>query len=532
MPVDRGTKSGDMHLSIVDVGVVVLYAVLLLAVAYSATPGNAGDAADTLETPRKRQILPWWAIGTSLIAANISAEQIIGMSGSAYAFGLAIASYEWLAALALLLAGKFFLPVFLKNDIRTMPEFLKRRYGVRVQLVMAVMWLVLYVFVNLTAILWLGATAVHVVTGLTLTVSLILLGLFAGNYALYVGLKAASVTDAMQVLMLVLGGLVIVYIAFERIAGAGGLSGLASGLDILARRMPEHFHMVLKTDNPYYKYAPGLAMVAGGMWVVNMAYWGFNQYIVQRALAAQSLREAQKGVVLAAYLKLLIPVLVVLPGIAAVLLVKPDRPDEAYPLLMTLLPNGLMGFVFVALVAAIVSSMGSTLSSIAAIFSRDVLKNVDSTASERLEVISGRFVAIVALAMAMLAAIPLLGNVDQAFQYIQEFTGFLTPGVLTIFLLGICWKRATEAGALAAAAASVVASVIFWVFWPTLPFIDRVGYVFLITMAMGVTVSFFQPPLANPTLVIAGIDYSTGRLYNVASLLLAAILAIVYTIWW
>jgi solute:Na+ symporter, SSS family len=522
-----------MYLSILDIGVVVLYAVLLLVVAYYVSPEGAAESLDTLETSPRKRTLPWWAIGTSLIAANISAEQIIGMSGSAYAFGLAIASYEWMAAIAILIAGKYFLPVFLKNGIHTMPEFLQRRYGRSIQLVMAVFWLLLYIFVNLTAILWLGATAVHTITGLNLTVSLILLGLFAGNYALYVGLRAASATDAVQVLMLVLGGLVIVYIALEAISGGSGVSGFFAGMDILAKKMPEHFHMILKPDNPFYKYAPGLAMVAGGMWVINMCYWGFNQYIIQRALTAQSVREAQKGVVLAAFLKLLIPVLVVLPGIAAVMLVHPSRPDEAYPLLMTTLPHGLLGFVFVALVAAIIASMGSTLSSIAAIFSHDVLRNMDSKAGARLEIISGRFVAIVALLIAMAAAMPILGHVDQAFQYIQEFTGFITPGVLTIFLLGMFWDRATEGGALAAAIGSVLASVAFYVFLPHVAFVNRVGYVFLVCLALAGVVSLMQKPRpAIAHMDIAGVDYSTSTFYNVACFVILAILAAIYTIWW
>ena len=532
-------KTTDMYLSLLDIFVIVLYLVVIAAVAHYLSP-NEDESEDgvehkgSLDNTLRKRTLPWWVIGTSLIAANISAEQIIGMSGSAYAFGLAIASYEWMAALALLLVGKYVLPIFLQNGIRTMPEFLRRRFGKRIQVTMAILWLGLYVFVNLTAVLWLGATAVHTVTGLTMITSLILLGLFAGNYALYVGLKPASATDVVQVSMLVLGGLVIVYIAIERISGGSGIAGFAGGLDILAKRLPDHFHMILAPDNPYYKYAPGLAMVLGGMWVVNLCYWGFNQYVIQRTLTAESIHEAQKGVVFAAFLKLLIPVLVVLPGIAAVVLVNHiERPDEAYPMLMTLLPNGLLGFVFVALVAAIISSMGSTLSSIAAIFSRDVLKAVNEKAGDRLLTISGRFAAIAALLVAMVAAIPLLGHVDQAYQYIQEFTGFITPGVLTIFVVGLFWKRGTEAGAVAAAAVSLIGSVAFKLALPLVPFIDRIGYVFLICVGTAILVSFAQKPKPQSESVdIAGVDFSTGAVYNIGALTVLAILAAIYAVWW
>jgi solute:Na+ symporter, SSS family len=523
-----------MHLSLIDIFVIVLYAVLLAVVAHFLAPDSDGKGQDNIDQALKKRTLPWWAIGTSLIAANISAEQIIGMSGSAYAFGLAVAAYEWMAALALLIAGKFFLPIFLKNGIHTMPEFLRRRYGRNIQLTMAVLWLCLYIFVNLTAVLWLGATAVHTVTGLTLTASLILLGLFAGNFALYVGLRPASATDVVQVTMLVLGGLVIVYIALEKVSGGSGVGGFFDGLNILAKRLPDHFHMILKPDNPFYKYAPGLAMVAGGMWIINLSYWGFNQYIIQRALTAESIHEAQKGVVLAALLKLLIPVLVVLPGIAAVLLVDGlGRPDEAYPMLMTMLPNGLLGFVFIALVATIISSMGSALSSIAAIFSRDVLKVINPDAGDRLLSITGRFTAIGALVIAMAAAIPLLGSFDQAFQYIQEFTGFITPGVLTIFLLGLFWKRATEAGALAAVAGSVLVSLALKLFLPAIPFVNRMGYVFLACIGLAVVVSLARKSKTqSSTIDIAGIDYSTDPVFNIASLAVVAVLTAIYAIWW
>lgn len=523
-----------MHLSLLDILVILLYPTALLAVVFFIAPSHIGstDKYDTIETTPKTA-LPWWAVGTSLIAANISAEQIIGMSGSAYAFGLAVAAYEWLAALMLMVVGKYFLPVYIQQGIRTMPEFLRRRYGPRIQLCMAVLWLLLYIFVNLTAILWLGATAVHAVTGLSLTASLILLGLFAGNYALYVGLKTASVTDAVQVTLLILGGLIILYIALERISGISGPGGVITGLVRLQHELPGHFHMILSPENPYYKYAPGLGMIGAGMWVINLSYWGFNQYIVQRALDAGNLAEAQKGVMLAAGLKLLIPALVVLPGIAAVLLIGPhQQPDSAYPMLMAQMPSGLLGFTFVALVAAIVSSMGSALASIATLFSRDVLLALRPDSGERLLVVSGRFAAIAALLIAMAAAGPLLGHVDQAYQYIQEFTGFLTPGVATIFLLGFSWKFASETGALAAVGASLASSLTFRCLLPQEPFILRIGYVFMISMAVAVLVSRFFPARGPTPQPSADICYETSRAYTVAFLLLVGILIAIYAFWW
>jgi len=532
-----------MHLSTLDLVVVAVYAVFIVTLAQIVSREKAGHQKNSQDYFLASKSLPWWAIGTSLIAANISAEQIIGMSGSGYAIGLGIASYEWMAALTLLIVGKFFLPIFLKNNIYTMPEFLQRRYGKHIQLVMAIFWLVLYVFVNLTSILWLGATAVHTVSGLSLETSLIVLGLFAGNYALYGGLKAVALTDVVQVSMLVLGGLVIVYIALEKIGGGGGVVGLWHGFQIMQAKLPEHFHMILKPDNPYYKDLPGLSVILGGMWVANLSYWGFNQYIIQRALAAKSLREAQKGIVLAAFLKLLIPVLVVVPGIAAVILA-PNlaRPDQAYPTLMTLLPSGLLGLVFVALIAAIIASMGSKINSIATIFTIDVFKTMYKGTSERMLVIVGRLTAITALIIAMITAKPLLGSFDQAFQYIQDFSGFFTPGITVIFLLGLFWKRATEAGALTAGISSVVLSYIFFNKWPyipafdalgKIPFMNRMGYVFLMCLGLAIVVSLMQKPKPETsTIDVKQIEYSTSKSFNIASVAIIAILVALYATWW
>ncbi len=367
--------------------------------------------------------------------------------------------------------GKYFLPIFLANQIYTMPQFLEQRFGPTIRTVMAIFWLALYIFVNLTSILWLGSIAVTSVAGINQDLALLGLGSFALLYQLRGGLKAVALTDIVQVTLLVLGGLVISYLSLSKIGGEAGVLG---GFAELTRRVPDHFDMILSPDSPHYKQLPGLAVLIGGMWIANLSYWGFNQYIIQRALAAKDLQEAQRGVVFAGFLKLLMPVIIVLPGIAAVVL-EPGlaKPDEAYPAMMSLLPVGLLGLVFAALIAAIIASTASKINSIATIFTLDIYAKFkpampraandgDDSGQQAHLVRVGRIAATVAIILAMLTARPLLGSLDQAFQYIQEFSGFVTPGITVIFLLGLFWRGATEAGALTGAVASVVLSFVFW----------------------------------------------------------------------
>jgi solute:Na+ symporter, SSS family len=514
-----------------DIAIIVVYAISIFALAQWVSREKGSHQKDAQDYFLASRTLPWWAIGTSLIAANISAEQIIGMSGSGYAIGLAIASYEWMAAITLILVGKFFLPIFLKNGIYTMPEFLERRYSHSVRTVMAIFWIGVYVFVNLTAILWLGATAVHTITGMDVEIALIALGAFAGAYALYGGLKAVALTDIVQVSLLVLGGIVISWIALNKISGG---AGVVAGFHELTRRFPEKFHMILPANNPHYKDLPGLSVLLGGLWVMNVSYWGFNQYIIQRALAAKGIREAQKGIVLAAFLKLLMPVIIVLPGIAAAALA-PDlvRPDEAYPHLMAMLSPGILGLVFAALIAAIVASMGSKINSIATIFTMDVYRPLRPQSSEQHLVLIGRITAVAALVVAIVMAKPLLGSFDQAFQYIQEFTGFFTPGICVIFLLGMFWERCTVTGALVAAIASALLSLVLKLAMPELPFMDRVGLVFLACLAIAVVLSLLQAPRTSALRVeLKQVDYSTSTGFNVAALAVCAILIALYATWW
>jgi SSS family solute:Na+ symporter len=550
-----------MSLTTVDIVVIVLYAIGIFTLAQFVAREKKGHAKDTSDYFLASKNLPWWAIGASLIAANISAEQIVGMSGSGYAIGLAIASYEWMAAATLLIVGKYFLPIFLANRIYTMPQFLEQRYGESIRTLMTLFWLALYVFVNLTSIIWLGSIAVNKVAGVDQNVALVALGAFALGYQLYGGLKAIALTDIVQVTLLVLGGLTVTFLTLDQI-GAG--HGILAGFNTLAARAPDHFRMILEPtgdpayDKDHYQNLPGLGVLLGGMWIANIAYWGFNQYIVQRALAAKSIGEAQKGVVFAAYLKLLMPVIIVVPGIAAVVLA-PDlaKPDQAYPTMMRLLPPGLLGLVFSALVAAIVASTASKINSIATIFTLDLyakLKHVrtraedsvdpDGKAMEKHLVTVGRIVAVAAIVIALLVVRPLLGQSDQAFQFIQEFTGFFTPGITVIFLLGLCWKRASEAGAIVAAVTSVGLSTIFkytlpWAVLPgfandyVTPFLNRMFVVFWVSLALAIIVSLLFPPRRGSNRVTTeGVSFATPTVFNIGALGVVLILVALYATWW
>lgn len=520
-----------MTLSTLDMAIFVVYILGLLFVAYWVSREEKGHQKNTNEYFLAGNSLPWWAIGASLIAANISAEQIIGMSGSGYAIGLGIASYEWMAALTLMLVGKYCLPIFLKKQIYTMPQFLQQRFDNRVRTTLAIFWLSVYVFVNLTAVLWLGALAVNALTGIDLFWSMALLALFSVSYSLYGGLKAVAFTDILQVVLLVFGGLFMSYLALNMI-GAG--AGVLAGFDTLLAKAPEKFDMILSPDNPHYASLPGISVLVGGMWVMNLSYWGFNQYIIQRALAASSLREAQKGIAFAAFLKLLMPVIVVLPGIAAVLIL-PDlaKPDQAYPQMMALMPSGLKGLIFAALVAAILSSLASMTNSVATIFTMDLYAQVKPTQSQQHYVLVGRAVSLLSLLIALFTAKPLLGDFDQAFQYIQEFTGFFTPGIVVLFFMGMFWKKTTADAALLAAVGSAVFSFLFYQFWPALPFMDRVGLVFLLCLGLAIVVSLLQGNKNQAGAVeLNDISFDTSKGFSLSLALVVLVLVVFYSVWW
>ena len=518
-------------LSTLDSSVFIVYVIGLLCLALWISKSEKKEGANTEDYFLASKALPWWAIGASLIAANISAEQIIGMSGSGFAIGLAIASYEWMAAITLILVGKYMLPIFLKNEIFTMPQYLQQRFDNRVKTTMALFWLAVYVFVNLTAVLWLGGLAIQTVAGVDWMYGMIFLATFSVAYSLYGGLKAVAYTDILQVVLLVLGGLFLSYLALDVVSNG---AGVIAGFSILTEQVPSHFDMILSSDNEHYMSLPGISVLIGGLWIMNLSYWGFNQYIIQRALAAKDLREAQKGIAFAAYLKLLMPIIVVLPGIAAVIL-HPNlsSPDQAYPSMMALMPSGIKGLVFAALVAAIVSSLASMTNSISTIFTMDIYSQLKPNKSQHHYVFVGRVAAFVALCIALVVSEPLLGKFDQAFQYIQEFTGFFTPGIVVIFMMGMFWKRATSAGALSAALGSAVLSLILKFTWPELPFMDRVGLVFLLCLALCYVVSIMgKAPQEDNSVNLNEVSFATGKPFNIAAIGVILILTALYATWW
>jgi solute:Na+ symporter, SSS family len=542
-----------MFLTTLDFLILAFYGISLLSIALFISREPKGETKDTKDYFLAGRRLPWWAIGASLIAANISAEQIIGMSGSGYVIGLAIASYEWMAAITLILVGKFLLPVFLKRRIYTMPQFLDQRYGSTVKLTMSVFWLAVYTLVNLTAVLWLGALAVNSLVGVDYFWGMLGLAAFAVAYSMYGGLKAVAMTDIIQVIILVVGGLFIAYFTMKMI---GGDSGVLGGFTRLYTELPGKFTMILDRNHPNYADLPGIGVLVGGMWIMNISYWGFNQYIIQRALAAKDIKEAQSGLAFAAFLKLLMPIIIVLPGIAAVLLSSDSmhhvidpavldpslcsealqvcgKPDRAYPEVMKLLPSGVRGLIFAALIAAITSSLASMMNSIATIFTMDIYKGFRPSRSEHHYVSVGRIAALSAMVIALFAAQPLLGKLDQAFQYIQEYTGFFTPGIVAIFLLGIFWKRTNGAGAMAAILGSLVFSITLKFLLPAMPFIDRVGWAFGLSVVAGIVISQLTPPPHQDRSVhLADISFATTRNYNLAAAGVALILIALYAFFW
>ena len=499
--------------------------------------------------------LTWWAIGASLIASNISAEQFIGMSGSGFAMGLAIASYEWMAAATLLVVAVFFLPIYLKNKIFTMPQFLAQRYSPLVATIMAVFWLLVYIFVNLTSIIYLGALAVSTISGLSFTTCSIGLSIFAVFITLG-GMKVIGYTDVIQVLVLILGGLATTYLALNLVADQFGETGAMSGLSLLYEKAGDHFHMILNkgqmmmpdgqggTEDAYDKL-PGLAVIIGAMWIANLNYWGFNQYITQRALGA-TLPTARAGLLFAAFLKLLMPIIVVLPGIAAYVLYQNGqfqtelmdggavRPDKAYPVLLNLLPLGLKGLSFAALTAAIVASLAGKANSISTIFTLDLYKKYfNPGADEATQVRVGRIAIIVAIIIGAIVA-PVLANFGQAFQFIQDFTGLISPGVVAIFLLGFFWKRATANAALAGAIATIPTGLILEKVFVGMPFLHRMGIVFLALVALMVLVSLFDKKgqQNNKTIEVDPSMFRTTPAFTVGMVLILGILAALYTIFW
>ncbi|PCH77834.1 MAG: sodium/glucose cotransporter [Flavobacteriaceae bacterium] len=541
-----------------DYFIFIAYAILILGVGLWVSRDKDGHQKNAEDYFLASKSLPWWAVGASLIAANISAEQFIGMSGSGFALGLAIASYEWMAAITLIIVGKYFLPIFIEKGLYTIPEFVEKRFSTNLKTILAVFWIALYVFVNLASVLYLGSLALETIMGIPMVYGVIGLALFAAAYSLYGGLSAVAWTDVIQVIFLIFGGLATTYLALDTVSDG---QGFMEGLSIVYDAAPDRFSMILDASNPEFKNLPGIGVLVGGMWVANLYYWGFNQYIIQRTLAAKSLKEAQKGILLAAFLKLIIPVIVVLPGIAAYVMVNDpeilarlgeaglqnlptvDQADKAYPWLLQFLPTGLKGVAFAALTAAIVSSLASMLNSTSTIFTMDIYKQyINKNASDKKTVNVGRLSAFAALVIASILA-PLLGGLDQAFQFIQEFTGMVSPGILAVFMLGLFWKKTTNKGAIIGALTSIPIAMYFKVApkgWSTsaifvdLPWMDQMGYTAVLTMVVIAIASYIQHKGADDekAIDIKKELFKTSPLYNIGAFAVMIILVVLYSLFW
>ncbi|MCE7991296.1 MAG: sodium/solute symporter [Roseivirga sp.] len=522
-----------MNFSNIDIIVFIGYGILIISFGLWMSKEKKGHQKDSKDYFLAGKALPWWAIGASLIAANISAEQFIGMSGSGYAIGLGIASYEWMGGITLILVAKFLLPVFIKKGIFTLPQFLEIRYDSRIRTILAVFWVLLYTFVNLTTVLYLSSLALSLVLGISITQSTIGLALVAVAYSIYGGLKAVAWTDVIQVIFLVFGGLVTTYLALDAVSGG---SGPIEGFRVLVEKVPEKFDMILSKDSPFHKDLPGISVLIGGMWIANLSYFGCNQYIIQRALAAKNIGEAQKGLAFAGYLKLLLPLIVVIPGIAAfVLQADVARYDEAYPwLLGNLVPTGIKGLAFAALIAAALSSLSSMMNSTATIFTMDLYKPfINPLASETKLVTVGRLVGLCSVTIAALVAQPLLGGQEQVFQFIQKYTGYVSPGIVVLFLFGLFWKRTTAIAALWTAIASVPVSIAIDLLFPGMPFLDQIGLVFLILAGLISIVSLAtQEDNTTKTIEIEPGFFRTTATFNALAMGIVLILGALYAVYW
>lgn len=508
----------------VDLVIVLIYLALLIFLGLFLGRTKKGEQKSASDYFLAGNTLTWWAVGASLIAANISAEQFIGMSGTSYADGIATAAYELMAAVTLVVIGKFLLPIMLKRNIFTIPQFLRERYNDGVGLAFSILWLFLYVFVNLTSVAWLGALAIEQILGLQGAVLMVgstaismrmvivvALFLIAGIYSIYGGLASVAWTDVLQVTFLVGGGLITAWFALKAVGGdagvLGGLNNIFTDLTTGEHLNDSHLHLVIqKSHNPSgFANVPGIAAVVGGVWLTNLGYWGFNQYIIQKGLAAKSIAEAQKGLVFAGFLKILIPFIVCLPGICAYYIsLHPEAftqlqgsinvSDDAYPwLVRNFTPVGVKGLTFAALSAAIISSLASMLNSTSTLFTMDIYKKyIHPGATDKKLVNVGRITSLCALVIALVAVKPLLGSLDQAFQYIQEYSGFIYPGIIVVFGLGLLWKRSSARAAVWSAIIVIPLGVLFKIFLGDVPFQLRAGYIFIILFCFHVIMSLID----------------------------------------
>ncbi len=550
----------DEKLEVIDVLITIFYCLAIVCIGLFASRKKKGEVRNEDDYFLAGKSLPWWAIGSSLIAANISAEQFVGQSGSGFVIGLGIASYEWMAAITLIIVGKFFLPVFINKKIYTIPEFVEKRYNTTLKTILAVFWLGLYVFVNLATVMYLGALAMKNIAGLELIYGLLILALFATAYSLWGGLSAVAWTDVIQVVVLIAGGVITTIIALKAVTVE---NTVVAGAKELVTAVPEHFEMILSRENPEFSNLPGIGVLIGGMFVANLYYWGFNQYIIQRTFAAKSLKEAQKGIAFAAIIKIIIPFIVVIPGIACYYMVKEGlissselgfiaegdkagqiKSDAAYPTLINLLPTGVKGVAFAALIAAIVSSLASMLNSTATIFTMDIYKPyIEPKLKKPVSLVNvGRIVAAVSLVIAIPISF-VMQNAGQVFQVIQEYTGLVSPGILAIFLLGLFYKKATTKGAIIGVLSSIPVAVLLKLPSLTgaealkalsLPFMHQMGITTLITMGIVVLVSYIQNKNADDPKGIA-VDsnfFKTDSVFNIIAYAVMLVLVALYVIFW
>lgn len=536
----------EQGLGAIDYAIFAVYVLIIIGVGLAVSRKNKQSTEGYFLAGKS---LPWWAVGASLIAANISAEQFIGMSGSGFAIGLGIASYEFMAAVTLIVVAKFFLPIFIEKGIYTIPEFVEKRYNKSLKTILAVFWICLYIFVNLTSVLYLGGLALETILGVPLMYSIIGLALFALVYSVYGGLSAVVWTDVIQVAVLIFGGFMTTFMAVSFI---GGDAGFFTGMGTLYDKAPEHFDMILSPDNPQYSNLPGIAVLIGGLWIANLYYWGFNQYIIQRTLASKSVDEAQRGLVFAAFLKLCIPFLVVIPGIAAYVIVNDPAlmaqlgeaaqnflpsdtsADRAYPWLTQFLPAGIKGVVFAALTAAIVSSLASMLNSTATIFTLDIYHEyMDKNASDKKLVNIGRLTAVVSLVIAIFVA-PMLGAINQAFQFIQEYTGLVSPGILAVFMTGLFFKKTTSLGATVGVIASIPIALLLKFLPLQMPFLDQMMYTFILSVATIVFVSLSSSEVDDDPkgIVLTKKTFATSNAFKIGSYLILLVTAAIYCLFW
>ncbi|AUP78514.1 sodium:solute symporter family transporter [Flavivirga eckloniae] len=519
------------HLEILDYAVFGLYFFLVIGVAIYVSHKPKGHERSAEDYFLAGRSLPWWIIGASLIASNISTEQIIGMNGTAFESGIAVISYALIgAAVSILIVGKFFLPKFLEGKIYSMPEFLKKRFNKKVSTLMSVFWILVYVFVNLTSVLSLGAITLEAVLGIPIFYSVVCLAFVSAIYTIYGGLSAVAWTDFIQVGVLILGGLAVVWLGLDEVALKYSGKGFVKGVSTLLEVQADKFHTVLPRT---HEELPWTGVFLGGLWIAALSYWGCNQYIIQRALAAKNLKEAQHGLLFAAILSVIVAVIIVIPGVIASELFSEQitSRDQAFPVLIReLLPVGYSGLVIAALIAAIISSLNSMCNSVATIFTMDIYKGmIDKKASEYSLVKTGRIATAIALVLAI-AVTPAVASMGKLFSFIQEYTGFVTPGVLCIFLTGLFWKRTTSKAALWVVMLTIPISIIFKVFLPELAFLDRMMLTFLILLLITVLISVFSSKTSETILDNFKTTEKASALYNIGALILTSLIAVFYIV--